>query len=187
MVASKQVEIPIRSVDRQRGRECGALAQVIVRTAIPADLLMIAVPKVADLVVVEKNSRQLQKVCEGKLSENSWEVVAGKKLQAQSFQQKLQNKPVVHEEISLQNFPTNHLKSVTVPIFFDSFGKSMWKNPSKWRCLVAPQTRIVNYYLTRWKLHKTWISNGLKLLRWYETDLLRIETEFCQRSWFRNS
>ena len=36
MVASKQVEIPYyRAVGRQRGRGFGALAQVIVRTAIP--------------------------------------------------------------------------------------------------------------------------------------------------------
>ena len=36
MVASRQVEIPFhRGIGRQRGRRFGALAQVIVRTAIP--------------------------------------------------------------------------------------------------------------------------------------------------------
>ena len=65
MVASREVEIPFyRGVGRQRGREFGALAQIIGSTAFPfwrkfivpaakrvdADLLEFAVPKIAEVV-----------------------------------------------------------------------------------------------------------------------------------------
>ena len=79
MVASRQVDIPFyRGVGRQRGRRFGALAQTIGRTEIPfllknivpaakrvgADLLEFTVPEIAEVVMVEKISRQLQKVWE---------------------------------------------------------------------------------------------------------------------------
>ena len=82
MVASRQVEIPYyRGVGRQRGRGFGALAQVIGRTAIPFlrkyivpaaqrigdDLLEFAVHKSQRLLVIERISRQLQKVWEDRL------------------------------------------------------------------------------------------------------------------------
>ena len=82
MVASRQIEIPYsRGVGRQRGRGLGALAQVIGRTAIPflpkklvpaakrvgADLLEFAVPETAEVVVVERISRRLQRVWESNL------------------------------------------------------------------------------------------------------------------------
>ena len=70
MVASREVEIPFyRGVGRQRGRRCGALAQVIGRTAVPflrkyivpaakrviADLLEFAVSENAEVVSGRKN------------------------------------------------------------------------------------------------------------------------------------
>ena len=76
MVASRQVEIPyFRAVKRQRGRGFGALAQVIVRTAIPflrkynvpaakcvgADLLQFAVPEIAEVVIGRKNFKTAAK------------------------------------------------------------------------------------------------------------------------------
>ena len=76
MVALKQVENPIyRGVGRQRGREFGALAQVIGRTAIPflrkyivpaanrvaADLLEFAVPQIAEVVSGRKNFKTAAK------------------------------------------------------------------------------------------------------------------------------
>ena len=82
MVASRQIEIPYsRGVGRQRGWGFGALAQVIGRTAIPflrkklvpaakrvgADLLEFAVPETAEVVVVERISRRLQRVWESNL------------------------------------------------------------------------------------------------------------------------
>ena len=82
MVVSRQVEIPFyRGVRRQRGRGFGTLAQIIDRTAIlflrkyvvpaakrvGADLLEFAVPEIAEVVVVERISRQLQKVWEDRL------------------------------------------------------------------------------------------------------------------------
>ena len=66
MVASRQVEIPsYRAVGRQRGREFGALAQVIGRNAIPflrknvvrvakrigADMLEFAVPEIGEVII----------------------------------------------------------------------------------------------------------------------------------------
>ena len=76
MVASRQLEIPsYRRVGRQRGWGFGALAQVIVRTAIPflgkkivpaakrlgADLLEFAVPGVAEDVSDRKNCKAAAK------------------------------------------------------------------------------------------------------------------------------
>ena len=76
MVASRQVEIPYyRAVGRQRGRGFGALAQVIVRTAIPfllknvvpsakrvgADLWEFAVPEIAEVVSGRKNFKTTAK------------------------------------------------------------------------------------------------------------------------------
>ena len=58
--------------------------------------------------------------------------------------------------------------------------------PSSWRSLVVPWPRNLSYYLTWWKLHVIWISNGSKLWRWFETDLLGFETETCKGSWLRN-
>ena len=70
MVASREKEISFhRGVGRQRGREFGAFAQVIGRTAIPilrknivpaakrvgADLLDFAVPEIAEVVTGRKN------------------------------------------------------------------------------------------------------------------------------------
>ena len=76
MVASRQVEIPYyRAVGRQRGRGFGALAQVIVRTAIPflrkyvfpaakrigADMLEFAVPEIGEVVSARKNFKTAAK------------------------------------------------------------------------------------------------------------------------------
>ena len=56
--------------------------------------------------MVERISRQLQRVWEDKLCENKWVVVAGKGVQAGSVQQNLQNKPVCREETLFTN--TSH-------------------------------------------------------------------------------
>ena len=79
MVASRQVEIPLhRGVGRQHGRRFGAFPHVIGKTANPflrqqivpaairvgAVLLEFAVPESTEFLVVEKLSRQLQRVWE---------------------------------------------------------------------------------------------------------------------------
>ena len=76
MVASRQVEIPYyRAVGRQRGRGFGALAQVIVRTAIPflrkyivpaakrvgADLLEFAAPEIGEVISGRKSFKSAAK------------------------------------------------------------------------------------------------------------------------------
>ena len=200
MVASRQVEISFnRRVGRQRGRWFGALAHVIGRTAITS-LRKLIVPaakrvgadcwyslsqKLQRLLVVERISRQLQRVWEDRLWENSWVAVARKRVRAESFQQKLQNKSVGRGEIFLQTFLINHVEKFLVPTFCGSLWKSCRESPSSWRCLVVPWTRTLSHYLTRWKLHGVWISNGSKLLRWFETEVLGFETETCQGSWLR--
>ena len=78
MAASRQVEIPYyREVGRQKGREFGALAQVIGRTAIPflrkyfvpaakrigADMLEFAVPEIAEVVSGRNNFKTTAKEC----------------------------------------------------------------------------------------------------------------------------
>ena len=56
------------------------------------------------LLVIEKTSRQLQRVSEDNFWENNWIVVAGKEVPAELFQQNLQNKAVGREETFLQTF-----------------------------------------------------------------------------------
>ena len=72
------------------------------------DLLKLAVPEIAD--VVDKISTQLQRDLEDKLRENSWVVVARKRVQTVSFQQNLQNEPVGREAKFLQTFLINHVE-----------------------------------------------------------------------------
>ena len=95
MVASKQVGIPLyRGSRRQRGRGFGALAQGIGTTAIPflSEYIVPAAKRVGEVLtcwnllrqklqrflVVEGISRQLQRLWEDRLRENSWVVVKGK-------------------------------------------------------------------------------------------------------------
>ena len=125
MAASRQVEILFyRGVGIQRGWGFGAFAQVIGRSAIPflrkfivpaakrvsADLLEFVVPEIASLLVVEKYSRQLQRVWEGRPRKNSWVLVAGKGVRGESFQQNLQNKSVGRGETILQTFLIKHVE-----------------------------------------------------------------------------
>ena len=79
------------------------------------------------LLLVDWNSRQLQKVCEDKLWENSWVETQGKRMQAESLQQNIQNKPVGREKAFLLTFLNYHVEQFSVLIFRVSFWKS-------WRC-----------------------------------------------------
>ena len=128
----------------------------------------------------------MKRVCEDRLWQNSWVVVPGKKLQVESFQQILQNKPVCCEETFSQTFLDNHVGQISVPTFFGSFWKSWRESPCSWRCFVVPRTGNKNYYLTRSKLHRVWISTGSELLFLFKTDVLDLETELCQESFLRN-
>ena len=80
-------------------------------------------------LVVERVSRQLQRKYEDGHWKNNWVLVAGKRLQAESFYQNLQNKPVVREETFLQTFLINHVEQFLVPTFCGSFYKSWRKVP----------------------------------------------------------
>ena len=203
MVASREVEIPNwRAVGRQRGRGFGALVQVVGRTTIPflckyivpaakrvgADLLEFAVPEVAEVVNGIKNFKTATKsVRKQTLEKNIWVKGAGKRLQAESFQQNLLNNPVGCGETFLKTFLVDDVKQqLSVPTFCGSVWKSWRESPSSWRSLVITWTRNLSYYLTRWKLYRFWISNGSKLLRWFETDVLGFETKFCKGSWLGN-
>ena len=118
MVASRQVENPFyRVFCRKSGLRSNALAQAIGSTANPfyrkfivptakrvsANLLEIALSEIADLVIGEIFSRQLQTVWEEKIWEKNWVVVVGTGVQAESFQQTLQNKLVGSIETFFQN------------------------------------------------------------------------------------
>ena len=201
MVASREVEIRYYGgVGRQRGRGFGALAQVLGRTAIPflskyivpaakrvgADFLEIAVPKNAGVVSGRKMSRQLQRMWEDRLWENSWVKVAGNGVRAESFQQNLHNKSVGRGETFLQTFLVGHVKQqFSVPTFCGIVRKS-WKESSNCsRCPLLAWTRKLSNYRTRWKLHRVWISNRSDLKRWFETVFVGIEAQICQRSWLR--
>ena len=185
MVASKQIEIPFyRSVGRQRGHGFGALAQVIGRTSIEyfrkyivsaakgvvADLLDFATPVIA-LVANGKKIRNSCKEWEDQLWENSWVVVAGKRLEVDSFQQNLQKKSVNREVTFSQTFPINLFEQTSLPTFCRSFWKSWRESPNSWQCVV-PRAKNLSYYLARWKLHRVWISKRSELLFWFKTDLV---------------
>ena len=82
-----------------------------------ADLLENAVPEIAEVVSGRKNfkaaaksvGRQTLRKHWVKGAAVGWEV-AGKGLQAESFQQNLQNKSVGREETFLQTFLSNHVE-----------------------------------------------------------------------------
>ena len=132
MVASRQVEIPFyRGNDWQRGRGFSERVQVTERTAIPflrkgivsaancvgVDLMEFAEQENSEVVsgwkkiktAVKSVGRQsLRK----RLGSGSKENSAGR-----AFQKKLQNKPVVDEEIFLQTFLINQVQQFSVPNF----------------------------------------------------------------------
>ena len=201
MVASIQAEIPFyKGIGRQCGQAFGAIAQVIRRSAIPFSRKFssqlqnawvltcwnLLCQKLQMLLSVEKKTRRLQKVWEDKLWENNWVVVAEKEVETQSYQEIRQNKPVGREDTFLQTFLINPVEYFSVPTFCGSFSKSWRESPSSWRCLVVPRTRKLSYYLSRWKLHKLWISKRSELIRWFGTDVFGFETEICQGWWLRN-
>ena len=144
-VASRQVEIPYyRGVGRQRGRGFGALAQINGRTAIPffrkyivpaakrvgADLLEFAVPDIAEVVIGRKNFKTAAKSVGKQTLENKRVKGAGKRLQAESFQQNLVNNPVGREDTFLQTFLVDHVKQqFSVPTFSGSVWKSWRESP----------------------------------------------------------
>ena len=119
MVASRQVEIPLyRSSSRQRGLGLGALAQVIGKTAIHflrkifvpaakrvgADLEEFAAPEIAEVLIGVKNSERAAKSVGKQTSSKHLDSGSKKRLQAESFQESLQNRPVGREETILQTF-----------------------------------------------------------------------------------
>ena len=206
MFASKQVEIPYyRGVGRQKGRGFGALAQVIGRTAtlfwrifvipaakrIGADMLEFAAPEMESLLAIEIFSSRLQRLWEDRHWENNstkgaagWKEVVNR---GESFQQKLLNNPVGREETFLQTFLVDHVKQqFSVPTFFGSVGKSWRESSNCWWWPVVAWKRNLSNYLTGWKLHRVWISNGSQLVRWFEIVFFDIEAQICQRTWLRN-
>ena len=124
MVASRQVENPIyKSIGRQRRRDFGAFAKVNGKTAIPflrknivqaakivsADLLELHVPETADVVNGRENFKTAAKIVGRQTFKNNWVVVAENGLQAELFQQNLQNRAVGFEEKILQILLTNYV------------------------------------------------------------------------------
>ena len=153
------------------------------------------------LLVVERISRGLQRVWESKPWENNWVKgkgaaggrepkaygrEAGKKLQAESFQQNLLNNPFGREETFSQTFLVEYVEQqFSVPTFCGSVRKSWRESPNCWRCPVFAWTRKLSNYLTWWKLQRVWILNGSELLRSLETVFFGIEAQVCQRTWLR--
>ena len=111
---------------------------------------------------------------------------ARRRLQAESFQENLQNKLVGREQTILQILLNNHVEQFSVPTFCGSFWKFFRESPSSWWCLVVPLTRNFSIYLSRSRLNSVWFSAGSELLCWFETKVLGFDTEICQRSWLRN-
>ena len=125
MVASGQVEVPfLKGIGRQRGWGHGALAHISGRTEIlflrkqivtaskhvGIDLLEFPVPENTNVVIGRRNfqgtANSVGKQTLGKQLGGGSE----KGVQAKSFQQNLQNKPVCCEETFLQTFLNNHFE-----------------------------------------------------------------------------
>ena len=92
-------------------------------------------------MALEKISRQPQTVWADSVWEISRVLSAGKRLQAGSFQQNLQNKSVSREGTFLQTFLIIHVGQFSVPTFCGSFWKPWRESPSSWQCVVIPRTR----------------------------------------------
>ena len=71
--------------------------------------------------LVEWNSGQLPRLCGERFQKNFWVVVAEKRLQAESFQQNLQNKPIGREQTILQTIVNNHVEQFLLLKFCGSF------------------------------------------------------------------
>ena len=125
MVASRQVENPFyRGIGRQPGRGFVTFAQVIGRKAIPllpkyiipaaklvgADWLEFAVPEIGDVLTDRKNFKTAANSVARQTLTKQLVVVAGKEVQAESFQENMQNKPVGREKTFLQTFLINHVE-----------------------------------------------------------------------------
>ena len=80
--------------------------------------------KLQRLLIVERISRQLQRLWDDRHWENSWVVLAGKKLQAESCQQNLKNQRVGREDTFLQTFLIIHVEQFPVPTFCGSLWKA---------------------------------------------------------------
>ena len=115
-----------------------------------------------------------------KLWENSWLVVAERGLQAVSFEQSLQNKPVGRRETVSKTFLVYHVELFSVPTLCGSFWKSWRESPNNWQCLVVPWTKSLLFHLNRWKLHIVWFSNWSELLCCFDTDVLGLETSLSR-------
>ena len=109
----KTLEIPYyRAVGRQKGRGFGALAQLILRTAIPflrryvvsaakrigADMLEFAAPEIGEVVSGRKSFKTAAKSVGKKTLKNNWVSAVNR---GKSFQQNLPNNPISREETFL--------------------------------------------------------------------------------------
>ena len=142
--------------------------------------------KVQMLLVVEKKSRQLHRVSEEKLWENKLGSGSRKKCASRVIPTKSAKQISRSRRDISSNFSQYSCRVIFGTNLLCSFWKSWRESPSSWRCFVVSWTSNLSYYLTRWKLHRVWISNASELLRWFETDVFDCETETCQRSWLRN-
>ena len=155
-IVSKQVENQFyRNSGRQRGQGFTAFVQGIGRTTtqfcvkISFQLQNASVltcwnllrQELQRLLMVERCPKQLQRVWEDRFWKNSWVVSAGKRTQAEPFQQNLQNKPVDIEETFVQKFLINHVEQFSVQTFCGSFWNSWGESPSSWQCLSVPRTK----------------------------------------------
>ena len=99
--------------------------------------------KLINSLVVKRIFIQQQRGWEDKLWGNSWVVVARKSLQA-AFQQSW-NKPAGREVTFLTNTSQQSFQIFFVIKVFCNFWKSNNENPSRWRCLVWPETISLSY------------------------------------------
>ena len=87
-----------------------------------ADLLEVAVTENAVAVSGRKNLKTAAKSVGGKTLNNNWLVVGRKRVQAKSFQQNLQNKPIGRKEIFSQKFLINHVKQFSTNFLWQFLG-----------------------------------------------------------------
>ena len=160
MVSSNNLELPhYRVIGSQRGRDFGALEQVIGRTAIPfftkyivpaakrvcADLLEFAVPEVADVVSGKKSFKTVAKnVGRQTLRKQFGGGKQKRSIPVKNLKRSSRSRKVVFLILQINN---DRSKYFSVPTFCGSFWESWCQSPGCRRCVVFSRTRNLSHYI----------------------------------------
>ena len=165
MIAWKAVEIPFSgSIGRRRGRRSSVILEVTegnttpfsckcmvpLATHLKADLMIWLSQKLQRLLVEDWILKQQQKLWEDRLGDYKQVVFAKRWLQAESYEQSLQNKRITCKEPFLRTTVINFIKQLLLPTFVAVCGDVVGKVPvvdDVW-LLVLPRTKDISKCFT---------------------------------------